>query len=130
MDEDELGKYNVVLNGQFTYYPRNSTLLVFDCNMTRYLYSLKDKKGEMSLKYLQQTPWTHQDGSLYINECRSRFVVIPEVPSPMDPPTIVQWQTTTKASVYLWMFAELAKLPSHQNLFRPYDFYKAVALLN
>lgn len=129
-DEEELVRYNLILNGTFIYHPRNNTLTVFDCNMTRYLYYLKTKDANIELNYVLQTEWTHPNGSLYANDSNSKFVVIPEQTNAVASVEVVQWQSTSKTKIYLWMFSELSKQAGNKDLFRLHEFYKACKLLN
>lgn len=112
----------------FAYYAQNNSLLVFDCNLTRYLFSVTPSGDSLALRYQQQIPWKFDNGSIFINEYRTKFIVLPEQEGSLNS-ELVQWQTTNKAKVYLWMFKQLSLKPEFKDQFYHHDFYKACSLL-
>lgn len=127
-EDDELVKYNIVLNGDFVYDHEKQILGLFDCNMTRYYFSLKMYDGESRLRYMQQSAWEDMSASVYFSSKKSKFICLNESYQE-SVAEMIKWRTVKKQKINLWVFMQIAKQEGHKDLLKFVDFYKACTFL-
>ena len=103
-------------------------LSVFDCNLKKYLFKISETENGLDLKFLQISKPTDLKASMFVNEYCDRYIAVLDQAHSINK-EIIQWQTSSKSKLYLYMFQELANKKEYKNLFRDHDIFKAISLL-
>lgn len=121
-------RYNILMNGVYLFDSDKNSLTVFDCNMTRYIFSVEIDQNEVRLGYLQQARWDHLNASIYLNMARNKFIGLFE-DTDNEKTEIVKWKPVRKRKLNLWLLLQFSQQKENKDLFKFIDFYKACSLL-
>lgn len=127
-EEEDIARYNIVLNGDFVFDQEKQTLVFFDCNMTRYFFSVTLQDKSPALRYLQLSKWDRLNSSVYFSGKKSKFICLNESYQ-QGFTEVIKWRTVKKRKIHLWLFMELAKKEGNKDLLKFVDFYKACTYL-